>query len=161
MQPQQKPPLQHLHPLNRRFWSLACAIWPWIVPSTGFARGPSSATCWCGCCRAAPILDSHLPVPLDALHNFQLPLLKDLRAAGYQVEAIAPHDSYTALLQAEGFSVHNWLVDLLRIYQREQPALVHHFTIKACFYGTIAWRSPCCWSNPSWRANLAWLAAWG
>ena len=87
------------------------------------------------------------------LHNFRLPLLKDLRAAGYQVEAIAPHDSYTALLQAEGFTVHNWLVarrsinplreahalvDLLRIYQREQPALVHHFTIKACLYGTIA-----------------------
>lgn len=87
------------------------------------------------------------------LHNFRLPLLKDLRAAGYQVEAIAPHDSYTALLQAEGFTVHNWLVarrsinplreahalvDLLRIYQREQPAMLHHFTIKACLYGTIA-----------------------
>ena len=87
------------------------------------------------------------------LHNFRLPLLRDLRAAGYQVEAVAPHDSYTALLQAEGFTVHPWLVarrsinplreahalvDLLRIYQREQPALVHHFTIKACLYGTIA-----------------------
>lgn len=87
------------------------------------------------------------------LHNFRLPLLKDLRAAGYQVEAVAPHDSYTALLEAEGFTVHNWLVarrsvnplaeahalvDLLRIYRREQPALVHHFTIKACLYGTIA-----------------------
>jgi glycosyltransferase involved in cell wall biosynthesis len=29
-------------------------------------------------------------------------------------------------------------VDLQRIYQREQPAMVHHFTIKACLYGTIA-----------------------
>ena len=72
------------------------------------------------------------------LHNFRLPLLKDLRAAGYQVEAVAPHDSYTALLEAEGFTVHPWLVgrrsvnplaeahalvDLLRIYRREQPAL--------------------------------------
>lgn len=87
------------------------------------------------------------------LYNFRLPLLKDLRAAGYQVEAIAPHDSYTALLQAEGFTVHNWLVarrsinpfheahalvDLVRIYQRENPDLAHHFTIKACLYGTIA-----------------------
>ncbi|MCF8139539.1 MAG: glycosyltransferase family 4 protein [Cyanobium usitatum Tobar12.5m-G36] len=87
------------------------------------------------------------------LYNFRLQLLRDLRAAGYVVEAVAPHDSYTALLQAEGFTVHNWLVarssvnpfseahalvDLLRIYRREQPALVHHFTIKACLYGTIA-----------------------
>lgn len=87
------------------------------------------------------------------LHNFRLPLLKDLRSAGYLVEAVAPHDSYTPLLHAKGFTVHPWLVarrsinplreahalvDLLRIYQREQPALVHHFTIKACLYGTIA-----------------------
>ena len=87
------------------------------------------------------------------LHNFRLPLLQDLRDAGYQVEAVAPYDSYTPLLQAEGFTVHPWLVarrsinplleahalvDLLRIVQREQPALVHHFTIKACLYGTIA-----------------------
>ena len=110
------------------------------------------------------------------LYNFRLPLIKDLRASGYAVELVAPHDAYTAELQREGFTVHRWMVarrsinpllelraivDLLRVYQREQPILVHHFTIKACFYGTIAWRSPCCWSNPSWRANLAWLAAWG
>jgi len=87
------------------------------------------------------------------LHNFRLPLLQDLRAAGYLVEAVAPHDSYTPLLEAEGFTVHPWLVarrsinplreahalvDLLRIYRREQPELVHHFTIKACLYGTLA-----------------------
>ena len=30
------------------------------------------------------------------------------------------------------------LVDLWRIYRREQPDLVHHFTIKACLYGTIS-----------------------
>ena len=66
---------------------------------------------------------------------------------------MAPHDSHTPLLQSEGFTVHHWkvsrssvnplleayaLVDLLRIYRREQPDLVHHFTIKACLYGTIA-----------------------
>ena len=32
------------------------------------------------------------------LYNFRLPLLRDLRAAGYQVEAVAPHDTYTAKL---------------------------------------------------------------
>lgn len=87
------------------------------------------------------------------LYNFRLPLLRDLRAAGYDVAAVAPHDAYTPLLQAEGFTVHPWLVarrsinplqelraivDLTRIYQREHPALVHHFTIKACLYGTLA-----------------------
>ena len=87
------------------------------------------------------------------LYNFRLPLLRDLRAAGYRVAAVAPHDSYTSLLEAEGFTVHPWMLarrsinpllelkaiaDLLRVYRREQPALVHHFTIKACLYGTLA-----------------------
>ena len=87
------------------------------------------------------------------LYNFRLPLLRDLRAAGYAVAAVAPHDSYTALLEAEGVTVHPWMlarrsinpllelkaiVELLRVYRREQPALVHHFTIKACLYGTLA-----------------------
>ena len=87
------------------------------------------------------------------LYNFRLPLLRDLRGAGYAVAAVAPHDAYTALLEAEGISVHPWqvarrsinpllelraILDLLRIYRREQPALVHHFTIKACLYGTLA-----------------------
>ena len=87
------------------------------------------------------------------LYNFRLALLQDLRAAGYQVAAVAPRDSYTPLLEQEGFTVHPWLVarrsinplqeahalvDLVRIYQRESPDLAHHFTIKACLYGTIA-----------------------
>ena len=87
------------------------------------------------------------------LANFRLPLLRSLRDAGYDVAAVAPHDAYTERLLQEGFVVHHWmvsrrsinplvearaLVDLLRIYQREQPDLVHHFTVKACLYGTIA-----------------------
>ena len=87
------------------------------------------------------------------LYNFRLPLIRDLRERGYRVALVAPHDDYTALLRAEGFTVHPWLVarssvnplkeahalvDLLRIYRREKPDLVHHFTIKACLYGTIA-----------------------
>jgi len=87
------------------------------------------------------------------LYNFRLPLLRDLRQSGYEVAVVAPNDSYTELLTAEGFKVHPWLlsrrsinpllelrslIDLLRIYQREQPDLVHHFTIKACLYGTLA-----------------------
>ena len=87
------------------------------------------------------------------LYNFRLPLIRDLREQGYRVALVAPHDDYTVLLEEEGFTVHPWLVarssvnplaeahalvDLLRIYRREQPDLVHHFTIKACLYGTIA-----------------------
>ncbi len=87
------------------------------------------------------------------IHNFRFPLLRSLRDEGYDVAVVAPHDAYTAQLQVEGFKVHPWLVerrsinplieahaliDLLRIYQREQPDLVHHFTVKACLYGTIA-----------------------
>jgi len=85
--------------------------------------------------------------------NFRLSLLRDLRRTGYEVAVVAPHDAYTPQLHAEGFTVHHWVVarrsinplieayslyDLLRIYQREQPDLVHHFTVKACLYGTIA-----------------------
>jgi glycosyltransferase involved in cell wall biosynthesis len=87
------------------------------------------------------------------LYNFRLPLMRQLRQAGYHVAAVAPRDSYSSLLEADGISVHHWMVtrssinpllelraivDLVRVYQREQPDLVHHFTIKACLYGTIA-----------------------
>jgi glycosyltransferase involved in cell wall biosynthesis len=87
------------------------------------------------------------------LYNFRLPLIRDLRGRGIDVALVAPHDAFTSMLEAEGFTVHPWLVarssvnplseahalvDLLRIYRRETPDLVHHFTIKACLYGTIA-----------------------
>ena len=36
------------------------------------------------------------------LYNFRLPLLRDLRAAGYHVAAVAPADAYTERLEAEG-----------------------------------------------------------
>jgi len=87
------------------------------------------------------------------LYNFRLPLIRDLRERGFQVALVAPRDAHTSLLEAEGLTVHLWLVarssvnplaeaqalvDLLRIYRREKPDLVHHFTIKACLYGTIA-----------------------
>ena len=112
----------------------------------------------CSFCRLSPDPMPPSKVLLVAntswyLYNFRLPLLQDLRAAGYEVAAVAPHDSYTPLLEQEGFTVHPWLlarrsinplrelkaiVDLWRVYRREQPALVHHFTIKACLYGTLA-----------------------
>ncbi len=87
------------------------------------------------------------------LYNFRFPLLRNLRDKGYKVSVVAPHDSYTALIEKEGFKVHDWkvsrssinplieviaLIDLIRIYRKEKPELLHHFTIKACLYGTIA-----------------------
>ncbi len=87
------------------------------------------------------------------LYNFRFPLMRDLRKNGYQVAVVAPHDKYTILLEQEGFKVHNWkvsrssinpfteaiaLLDLINIYRKERPDLLHHFTIKACLYGTIA-----------------------
>lgn len=87
------------------------------------------------------------------LVNFRLPLLRDLRAAGYEVGVVAPSDSFSAQLEAEGFPRQPWrlarrslnplqearaLLALVRIYRRQRPDLVHHFTIKACLYGTIA-----------------------
>ena len=87
------------------------------------------------------------------LYNFRLPLIHELNSNGYKVALAAPHDSYTKRLISAGVTVHPWLlsrssinpiseiralIDLARIYRREKPELVHHFTIKACLYGTIA-----------------------
>ena len=86
------------------------------------------------------------------LYNFRLPLIRDLREKDIEW-LLSRLTMNTVLLEDEGFTVHPWLVarssvnplaeahaliDLLRIYRREQPDLVHHFTIKACLYGTIA-----------------------
>ncbi len=87
------------------------------------------------------------------LYNFRFPLIKELKEKGYEVSLVAPHDKYTKSLQAKGFKVHDWtvsrqsinplfeiiaIIDLIKIYKLESPDLVHHFTIKACLYGTIA-----------------------
>lgn len=87
------------------------------------------------------------------LFHFRLQLLNDLRDAGYDLELVAPLDRYTVLLESKGFRVHSWRLsrrsinplsevyaiwDLLQIYRSFKPILVHHFTIKACLYGTIA-----------------------
>ncbi|WP_338429752.1 glycosyltransferase family 4 protein [Synechococcus elongatus] len=87
------------------------------------------------------------------LYNFRLPLIRYLQQQGFHVELVAPNDHYRSLLEAEGLTVHPWavnrrsidprveseaLLDLIRIYRQVQPDLVHHFTIKACLYGTLA-----------------------
>jgi glycosyltransferase involved in cell wall biosynthesis len=87
------------------------------------------------------------------LFNFRLSLAKALRDAGWEVVLISPADEYGKRLQDEGF---RWeavpmergslnplrelkLIWYLRnFYKRENPVLVHHFTIKCVILGSIA-----------------------
>ena len=89
------------------------------------------------------------------LWNFRLPLLHALRDRGWQVVVATPRGPWAERLTAEGF---RWiafdfarhglnplaelgaLVRLVRLYRRERPNLVHHFTIKCVLYGSIAAR---------------------
>tara|TARA_Y100001968_G_C19400890_1_gene740957 strand:- start:573 stop:1652 length:1080 start_codon:yes stop_codon:yes gene_type:complete len=82
-----------------------------------------------------------------------MPLIEELILNEYDVALIAPIDDYTELIKRKNIRVLPWMVsrnsinplkeliaviDLIIIYKRERPSLVHHFTIKACLYGTIA-----------------------
>ena len=87
------------------------------------------------------------------IFNFRITLLRNLKDAGYDVNIIAPDDLFCDRLKEEGFKIYNWrlnkrslnpineiisLIHLIKIYSSAKPELVHHFTIKACIYGTIA-----------------------
>ena len=87
------------------------------------------------------------------LFNFRLSLAKTLQAQGHEVLLISPPGEYGARLQALGFRWEALPMDrkslnplqelrllayLCQLYRREQPALVHHFTIKCVVYGSIA-----------------------
>lgn len=89
------------------------------------------------------------------LYNFRLSFAQELRDQGAEVVLCAPRDRFTALLEQAGF---RWLElrlgrqtllpwqeiasisQLVRIYRREAPDLVHHLTIKPVIYGTLAAR---------------------
>lgn len=89
------------------------------------------------------------------LYNFRLSLARALRASGCEVVLISPPGEYSQRLLKAGF---RWiplpmarhglnplkelsvLLQLVRVYRREQPSLVHHFTIKSVLYGSIAAR---------------------
>ena len=87
------------------------------------------------------------------LYNFRRHLCRALRDYGFNVIIVSPRDKYTDLLQGEGFEYFNWGLDrkslnpikellsiyrLSKLYRSSDPIIVHHFTIKACLYGTIA-----------------------
>lgn len=88
------------------------------------------------------------------LYNYRLPLVPELKTRG-EVTLVAPPDDYSARFKEEGI---RWLsfplsrrgmnpfaelltiFRLARLYRRERPDLVHHFTIKCMLYGSIAAR---------------------
>ena len=87
------------------------------------------------------------------LYNFRLPLARALREKGFEVIFVCPYGEYVPKLKEEGFYWIHWAVvrrslnpvrelvailHLASIYQREQPQIVHHFTIKPNLYGSIA-----------------------
>ena len=88
-------------------------------------------------------------------YNFRLPLIMEILNRGYKVTLVCPFDKYTEKLRKNNFKVINWrvkrssinpfnelisLLNLTNIYKEEKPDIIHHFTIKACLYGTFAAR---------------------
>lgn len=89
-----------------------------------------------------------------ALYNFRLQLAKFLADRGWEVVAIAcDEDDYGKKFKEEGIRFINVFMDhkgtnplrdirlcfdLARIYRRESPDIVHHFTIKPVIFGSLA-----------------------
>jgi len=89
------------------------------------------------------------------LYNFRLPLAKYLREKGLEVILVSPPGGYGPKLEENGFrwisvpmerrSLNPWkefklLRHLVKLYAKEKPDLVHHFTIKNVVYGSLAAR---------------------
>lgn len=89
------------------------------------------------------------------LYNFRLALAQALRARGDEVVLVSPEGPYGPRMQAMGI---RWLpfplarrslnplteirtvARLLGLYRRENPDLVHHFTVKCVLYGSLVSR---------------------
>jgi glycosyltransferase involved in cell wall biosynthesis len=90
------------------------------------------------------------------LFNFRLPLAHALREAGVEVVLLSPDGRYGEKLRAAGFRWHaldmqrrslnpfrelGLLAQIARFYRRENPDIVHHFTLKSVIYGSLAARA--------------------
>ena len=88
-----------------------------------------------------------------SLYNFRLGLIRELNDTGFDVTVVAPRDSFTSKLIAEGISyreieIKNYsinplddlrvLLQLTSVYKSIKPALIFHYTIKPNIYGSIA-----------------------
>jgi glycosyltransferase involved in cell wall biosynthesis len=90
------------------------------------------------------------------LHNFLIGLMNRLKNESLDVVVVAPLDAFSERLEKKGFPVIpltqlnrkgsnpledlRLMLELRRIYAREKPDLVLHFTIKLNVYGSIAAR---------------------
>jgi len=89
------------------------------------------------------------------LYNFRLSLARFLKGEGFEVLFASPAGRFTSLLEDAGFRWIWWEVSrksispfnelasvrrLLGIYHRENPHLVHHFTVKPVLYGSVCAR---------------------
>lgn len=87
------------------------------------------------------------------LYNFRLSLIKHIHGQGHDVVLIAPEGEYSQRLQVMGLHFVALKMDrrslnplkeisvllrLLRIYIKEKPDIVHHFTLKCVVYGMFA-----------------------
>lgn len=88
--------------------------------------------------------------------SHRLALAQSLRNAGYQVLVATRVNEYGNLIQKEGFKLlpvkllrrnknifkeFSAFLDLIRIYRKEKPDLVHHVAIKPVLYGS--WAAKC------------------
>jgi glycosyltransferase involved in cell wall biosynthesis len=86
------------------------------------------------------------------LYNFRLSLMQAMRAAGYDVIAIAPYDRYSKKIEDAGFEFHdikmnaqgiNPLEDLkttyefYKLFKKTSPDLICQYTIKPNVYGSF------------------------
>lgn len=88
------------------------------------------------------------------LYNFRRSLALAVQAAGHDVLLVSPPGEYGARFRELGLrwtplpamdrrSLNPWrevraLAELIALFKRERPALVHNFTIKCAVYGSIA-----------------------
>ena len=89
------------------------------------------------------------------IYNFRLHLLETLEAAGYQIVVVAPLDEYIVYLDrlkqcshipvkhlsrkgVNPFSDIRLFWELYKIYRREKPVIIIHYTIKPNIYGNLA-----------------------
>ncbi len=87
------------------------------------------------------------------IHNFRLELMEYLRILNYEIIAVAPWDEYAREIIKKKFKFVpvnmnrkginpikdlKLMYDLYRIYNKEKPDLILHYTIKFNIYGTLA-----------------------
>lgn len=87
------------------------------------------------------------------IYNFRIALARAAREAGYEVVLVCPDGEYVSEFEEAEFRWVEWSLDrrslnpvgemqsvlsLARIYEDEQPDLIHHDTIKPNVYGSLA-----------------------